>query len=333
MSITVLNPGLLTSVQDAGRVGYQQFGVSVSGVMDPRAMKIANILVGNEDNEAVLECTMMGPQLRLDADNVIAITGGDLGPTLDNQPVENYAALAVRAGQTLRFTALRSGCRAYIAFAGGLDIPLVMDSRSTYMKAKIGGFEGRKLQKDDAIGFRAPRSSLPNLDQRRVAPEVAPQREFTVRVLMGPQDDLFTPAGIQTFLSETYTVTNEFDRMGCRMEGAVIEHISGGDIISDGIAFGAIQVPTAGKPIIMLADRQTTGGYTKIANVITADFRIIGQLKGGDRVRFVKTDIETAQAELLAEREALRRLRETLDPAPKSEPKKERGFFKNLFKK
>lgn len=333
MSITVLNPGLLTSVQDAGRIGYQQFGVSVSGVMDPRAMKVANILVGNEDNEAVLECTMMGPQLRFDVDNIIAITGGDLGPTLDGQPVANYAALAVRAGQTLRFAALRSGCRAYIAFAGGLDIPPVMGSRSTYMKAKIGGFEGRKLQKGDVLGFRAPKADLPNLDQRRTAPEFAPQQEYAVRVLMGPQDDLFTPAGIQTFLSETYVVTNEFDRMGCRMEGAVIEHVNGGDIISDGIAFGAIQVPTAGKPIIMLADRQTTGGYTKIANVITADFRIIGQLKGGDRVRFVKTDIETARAELLAERDALRKLREALDPAPKSEPKKERGFFKNLFKK
>lgn len=321
MSITVLNPGLLTSVQDAGRIGYQQFGVSVSGVMDPRAMKIANILVGNEENEAVLECTMMGPQLRFEADNVIAITGGDLGPTLDNQAVANYAAFVVRAGQTLRFTALRSGCRAYIAFAGGLDIPLVMGSRSTYMKAKIGGLEGRKLQKDDVIGFRAPNPDVLNLVQRRIAPEVTPQQSFTVRVLMGPQDDLFTPAGIETFLSETYTVTNEFDRMGCRMDGAIIEHKNGGDIISDGIAFGAIQVPTAGKPIIMLADRQTTGGYTKIANVITADFRIIGQLKGGDKVRFVKTDIETAQAELLAEREALRALRSMTGPARKKERK------------
>lgn len=335
MSITVVNPGLLTSVQDAGRVGYQQFGVSVSGVMDPRAMKVANILVGNEENEAVLECTMMGPQLRFNADNVIAITGGDLSPTLDNQPVENYAAFVVRAGQTLRFTALRSGCRAYIAFAGGLDIPPVMGSRSTYMKAKIGGLEGRKLQKDDVIGFRAPDPDLPDLAKRRIAPEVTPQQEFTVRVLMGPQDDMFTDAGIQTFLSETYAVTNEFDRMGCRMDGAVIEHKNGGDIISDGIAFGAIQVPTAGKPIIMLADRQTTGGYTKIANVITADFSIIGQLKGGDRVRFVKTSIEAAQQELLAEREALRKLRDTISPAPKAEPKAEpkKGFFRSLFKK
>ncbi len=309
MSITVINPGLLTTVQDAGRVGYQQFGVSVSGVMDPRAMKIANILVGNDENEAVLECTMMGPQLRFDRANVIAITGGDLGATLDNQPVAAYAALSVQEGQTLRFTGLRTGCRAYIAFAGGLDIPPVMGSRSTYMKAKIGGLNGRKLEKDDVIGFRAPAAEILNQVQRRIAPEVTARKDYTVRVTMGPQDDLFTEKGIGTFLSESYTVTNEFDRMGCRMEGAVIEHKDGGDIISDGIAFGAIQVPTAGKPIIMLADRQTTGGYTKIANVITADFRIIGQLKAGDTVRFAKVSIEDAQEALLTERAALRALK------------------------
>lgn len=322
MSFTVINPGLLTTVQDAGRVGYQQFGVSVSGVTDPRAMKIANILVGNDENEAVLECTMMGPQLRFNKANVVAVTGGDLGPTLDGQPVASYAAFVVREGQTLRFTGLRTGCRAYIAFAGGLDIPLVMGSRSTYMKAKIGGLDGRKLEKNDEIGFRAPNPDVLNLVQRRIAPEVTARNAYTVRVLMGPQDDRFTQAGIDTFLGETYTVTNEFDRMGCRMDGPEIEHKNGGDIISDGIAFGAIQIPTAGKPIIMLADRQTTGGYTKIANVITADFRIIGQLKGGDRVRFVKTTIEAAQDALLTEREALRALKTMAGHAKKKERKK-----------
>ena len=313
MSITVLNPGLLTTVQDAGRVGYQQFGVSVSGVMDPRAMNIANILVGNDEGEAVLECTMMGPQLRFDEANVIAVTGGDLGLTLDGQPVATYSAFLVQAGQTLRFTALRTGCRAYIAFAGGLDIPLVMGSRSTYMKAKIGGFEGRKLEKGDEIGFRSPKTDLRNLAIRHMAPEFTPRAEYTVRVVMGPQDDMFTDQGIETFLGETYTVTPEFDRMGCRMDGPVIEHKNGGDIISDGIAFGAIQVPSAGKPIIMLADRQTTGGYTKIANVISADFRIIGQLKAGDKVRFVKVSVAAAQEALLTQRAALRVMRDVFD--------------------
>jgi biotin-dependent carboxylase-like uncharacterized protein len=311
--ITILNPGLLTTVQDGGRIGYQAFGVSVSGVMDPRAMNIANILVGNDDNEAVLECTMMGPQIRFDVSNVIAVTGGDLGASIDGQPIPTYRAVKVQAGQTLRFTGLRGGCRAFIAFAGGLDIPLVMGSRSTYMKAKIGGLEGRKLQKDDVIGFRDPKETIHNFDIRGFTPEFVPRKEYTLRVILGPQDDMFTDEGLKTFLSETYTVTPEFDRMGCRLDGPVIAHKNGGDIISDGIAFGAIQVPSAGKPIIMLADRQTTGGYTKIANVITADFRLLAQMKAGDKVRFEKTSIAAAQEALLAQRATMRILHYTFD--------------------
>lgn len=312
MSITVLNPGLLTTVQDMGRIGYQQFGVSVSGVMDPRAAATANILVGNPEDEAVLECTMLGPQLRFDAANTIALTGGDLMASLDGQPVPTYRAIAAQAGQTLRFQAPKTGCRAYIAFTGGLDIPQVMGSRSTYMKAKIGGFQGRKLQKDDVIGFRAP-GTPKNLNERYIYPEFIPRPVYTIRVVMGPQDDAFTEKGIATFLGETYSVTNEFDRMGCRMDGPVIEHVTDGNIISDGIAFGAIQVPTEGKPIIMMADRQTTGGYTKIANVISADFRLLGQLKAGDKVKFEKVSIQAAQEALLNQRAALRTLRRSLD--------------------
>ena len=184
--ITILNPGLLTTIQDAGRIGYQAYGVSVSGVMDPRAMNVANILVGNDDNEAVLECTMMGPQIRFDVGNVIAITGGDLGASVDGKPVPTYRALKVEAGQTLRFTGLRGGCRAFIAFAGGLDIPLVMGSRSTYMKAKIGGLEGRKLQKDDVIGFRG-----------RIGLQPAGSFEFfIVGRVAGPDDIGFDLAGL-----------------------------------------------------------------------------------------------------------------------------------------
>ena len=308
MSITVLNPGLLTTVQDQGRVGYQQFGVSVSGVMDPRSAALANILAGNDQGEAVLECTMMGPQLQFDKANVIAITGGDLGPTLDGKAVPNYQAVAVKAGQVLKFTAPKTGCRAFIAFAGGLDIPVTMGSRSTYMKAKIGGFQGRKLEKGDKIGFRAPKTDLRNLNSRYIAPEFVPRPLYTVRVVLGPQDDMFTDQGVNTFLTETYTVTPEFDRMGCRLDGPVIAHKEGGDIISDGIAFGAIQVPSAGTPIIMLGDRQTTGGYTKIATVITADFRTLAQLKAGDKARFVKVPVEYAQSLLLAQRSALKAL-------------------------
>ena len=316
MSITILNPGLLTTVQDFGRIGYQQFGVPVSGVVDPRAMSIANILVDNPEDEAVLECTMLGPQIRFNAPNAIAITGGDLGPTIDNQPIPNYAAIRVEAGQVLRFAGLRSGCRAYIAFAGGLDIAPVMGSRSTYRQAKVGGGERRKVQKDDVIKFRKPNPDLRGLNIRHISPEFVPRLEYKIRVVLGPQDDMFTEHGIETFLSESYVVTPEFDRMGCRLDGEIIEHKGeSGDIISDGIAFGAIQVPTAGKPIIMLSDRQTTGGYTKIANVISADFRILAQLKAGDRVRFAQVSVAAAQDALLTQRAALKTLRTAVSRA------------------
>ena len=313
MSIEVLHPGLLTTVQDLGRTGYQRFGVSVSGAVDPRSAAVANILAGNPDGEAVLECTVLGPQLRFDAPAVIAVTGADLGPTLDGIPVENYRALRVQAGQTLRFTGPKCGCRAYLAVSGGLDVPEVMGSRSTYMKAKIGGWHGRKLEKGDVLPLRAPGTEPKALENRALAPEFRGRSEYTLRVVMGPQDDAFTPGGVSAFLSGVYTVTPEFDRMGCRMEGPEIEHAGSADILSDGIAFGAVQVPDSGQPIVMLADRQTTGGYTKIANVISADFRLLGQLKSGDRVRFERVSLAAAQEALLAQRASLRLLRHVLD--------------------
>lgn len=315
MSVVVLNPGLLTTVQDLGRVGYQRFGVPVSGVMDPRAAAIANILVGNPEGEAVLECTMLGPHLRFDEAAYVAVTGGDLGPTLDGQPVPNYTALSVQAGQVLRFTGLKTGCRAFLAFAGGLDIPMVMGSRSTYQKAHIGGFLGRKLEKGDALALRASAAELRNMGARSIAPEFAPRAEYTLHVILGPQDGAFTPEGVGTFLDGVYTVTPEFDRMGCRLDGPAIQHREGADIISDGIAMGAVQVPASGKPIIMLSDRQTTGGYTKIAAVMSADFRILAQLKAGDRARFRQVSVQFAQDALLTQRAALRALRSAVGDA------------------
>ncbi len=306
MSFTVLSPGLLTTVQDLGRTGYQKFGVPVSGVMDPRSAALANLLAGNPEGEAVLECTLMGPRVRFDRDTAIAVTGGDLGAALDGSPLPLYRAVSVRAGQILSFTAPRSGCRCWIAFAGGLDVPSVMGSRSTYLKAKMGGWQGRKLEKGDVIPFRSPRAVLPRMEARVLSPEYRPREVTALRVVLGPQDDAFTEEGLQTFLSAVYTVTPESDRMGCRLSGPSIAHRGSADIISDGIAFGAIQVPSSGTPILMLADRQTTGGYAKIANVITVDFRLLAQLKAGDRVRFAEVSVQEAQSALLAQRRAQR---------------------------
>ena len=313
MSIQVLSGGPQTTVQDGGRIGYQQFGVSVSGVSDPRSFRIANILVGNAENEAVLEAAMLGPTLTFTKANTIAVTGGDFIPMVDGTPVGMYRAVSVAAGQTLSFGTPRAGFRCFIAFAGGLDIPLVMGSRSTFMKGALGGHEGRCLAAGDCIGFRAPVARLVGAESRCLPPEDCNGNEWMLRVVLGPQDEAFTAHGMETFLGTAYGVTNELDRMGCRLLGEAIEHVNGGDIISDGISFGAVQVPTQGQPIIMMADRQTTGGYTKIANVITTDFCRIAQLKPGMTVRFAAVSIAEAQDLYLAEREALADLRKSMD--------------------
>ena len=248
MGIKFASGGFLTTVQDMGRTGYQESGMSVSGVMDQRSAAIANILVGNDENEAVLEVTLMGPMMEFTEDNIIAVTGGNLVPKVNGKDLPMYQAVLVQMG-----------------------------SKSTNLKLKVGGYQGRKIGSGDEIGFAAPKTTLPNMRKRKVTPEDFSQTEKTIRVVMGPQDDCFTEKGVETFLSSTYAFTNESDRMGCRLEGEVIEHKNGGDIITDGIAFGAIQVPSHGQPIIMMADHQTTGGYTKIAGVISVDLPLVAQ--------------------------------------------------------
>lgn len=313
MGIRIVNGGFMTTIQDLGRYGYQETGMSVSGVMDTRSASLANILVGNEENEAVIEVTMMGPTIVFTEDMIVAVTGGDLGAKLDGNPMPRYEAVPVKAGQTMSFSGMFSGSRAYLAFAGGLDIPVVMGSRSTNLKSKIGGLEGRKLAAGDEIGFRRPETWLPGMSRRKLAPEDFSMKECTLRVVMGPQDDCFTERGIATFLGSTYKITNEYDRMGCRMQGDVIEHKNGGDIITDGISFGAVQVPSHGNPIVMMADHQTTGGYTKIANVISVDLPKLAQCMPGVQIRFEKVDIEEAQELFCKWKRELADLKETLN--------------------
>ena len=310
MSITVLGGGLLTTVQDRGRSGYQQFGVPVSGVVDPRAMSVANILVGNPEDAAVLECTMMGPMLQFDQDTVFAVTGGDLRPSLDGQPVPGYTAIAAKAGQVLQFFGLKSGCRAYVAFAGGVDVAPVMGSRSTYMKAKIGGLEGRKLEKGDVLPIGTPKTALKDIGGRHIAPEFVKRDVYTLHVILGPQDDMFTEAGIKTFLSETYTVTPEFDRMGCRLDGAVIEHINGGDIISV-ITSRALALMLCISTLVSMTScyEDDDPAVDPKPSSITLKCVKPDYLKAGDKVRFEKVSVEFAQDALLTQREALRALK------------------------
>lgn len=295
--IRIKNPGLLTLIQDSGRYGYQQFGVPVSGVMDSFSHRIANILVGNNENEALLEATMLGPEIEFMNDFLIAITGGDLSPVLNGNPIPMWESICVRKGDTLGFGQIKNGCRSYIAFAGGIQVEKVMGSRSTYVKAKIGGLHGRNLKSGDILIIDNVENNLNSIKHRRLPSEYTPTypQNIEVRVVLGPQDDYFTEEGVEKFLSSEYKVTNECDRMGYRLEGEVIEHVNGADIISDGINFGAIQIPSHGQPIIMMADRQTAGGYTKIANIISIDLPKIAQAKLGDCISFKKVSIYEAQ--------------------------------------
>ena len=300
--MNVENGGLLTTVQDEGRFCWQQYGVMVSGAMDQESMRLANLLVNSPPGAAVLEATLQGPSLRFTEDEVIAVTGADMGPLLDGWSVPMYLALPVRRGQVLTLGAARGGLRTYIAFAGGLDIPAVMGSRSTLLRAGLGGFRGRKLGTGDVLPLAAPVGWLGRWSRRVLTPRTVTPPEAVIRVIPGPQEDRFQPESLETFLTAGYTVRADSDRMGYRLKGPPLVHRGGANIITDGIAFGSVQVPSDGMPIVMMADRQCTGGYTKIANVITVDLPLLAQCGPGTRLRFQAVTVEEAQALLVRQR-------------------------------
>ena len=313
MGIIVENPGIQTTVQDEGRFGYQQFGVSPSGPMDTQSFYIANILAGNRRGESALEITFMGPELKFEKDNIIAVTGANVSPSVNGEAIPMYQAVLVHAGDTLSFGVASGGSRAYIAFSGGLDVPVVMGSKATLMRNKLGGVEGRKLEKGDRIGFCCPRTTLPNMEMRRMEPEVFPQGDITLRVVTGPQDSAFTEEEVRKFFWYSAVITNESDRMGIRLEREEpLKHIKDGNILTDGVAFGSIQVPTNGQVIIMMADRQTTGGYTKIGTVISVDLPKLAQAQPGYKVHFVRVGIQLAQELYLRNKKKLQNLEKKL---------------------
>ena len=313
MAIVVLSPGILTSVQDGGRYGYQQYGVSPSGPMDSRALATANLLVGNDPAEAGLEMTLMGAELKFTDAALIALTGADMGASLSGVKADRYRALQVKTGDVLKLGFALSGCRGYLAVRGGIDVKKVMGSRSTMIGKNFGGFEGRKLMKGDVLKIRPAEGDLPHTQTRFTAPDPIPAGVKTLRVIMGPQEERFTEEGIRTFLNSEYTVGQDFDRQGYRLEGEKIAHKTDSNIISDGVVTGSIQVPGTGLPIVMTAERATVGGYTKIATVITADLPVIGQCRAGDRVRFAAISAEQAQDLLREEAKRLESLKRMFD--------------------
>lgn len=291
MKMKVLYPGALTTIQDEGRYGYQQYGITTCGAMDRKSMHLANALVGNVLSEAVLEMTVAGGSFQFDCDTTVAASGADMQPKINQVPVSMNREAHIKAGDILSFGVAVSGCRTYLAVAGGMDIPMVMGSQSTDLKGKIGGFCGRQLKKDDQI----PLAGKEIQQKQCEVPYIPCKNAVTVRVVLGPQEDKFTQKGIQDFLSENYHISEQADRMGYRLEGKKIESKNTTDIISDGIIFGSIQVASDGTPIILMADHQTVGGYAKIGTVVEKDLSLIAQLKPGDTLKFQKVTVQDAQ--------------------------------------
>lgn len=288
----VVQPGLYTTVQDRGRFGYLQFGIPPCGVVDHFAYKVSNLLVGNGVNEAVLEVTILGPVLNILEDGVIAVTGADLFPQLNDAPLPLWESIPIKQGDKLSFKVPKKGCRSYIAVGGGIDVSIVMGSRSTYVAGKIGGIEGRPLIAGDKI----PKGKNYGTPGKSVPQDIIPTYSSNpnIRVVLGPQDDYFSE-GIQTFLDSEFKVSSKADRMGYRLEGPTILHKEGVEksIISEPSVPGGIQVPPDGQPIILLVE-QTVGGYTKIATVISSDIPRVAQAKPGDRIQFERINLETA---------------------------------------
>ncbi len=314
MAFRVLKPGIFTTVQDLGRHGYQKYGVPVAGAMDEFALRAGNLLVGNAEDDAALEITLLGPKLELLEDAVLAITGADLGASVGGKPLPLWKSVALRKGSQISFGRPRSGARAYLAVAGGIDVPKVMGSRSTYVRGKLGGFHGRPLQAGDELPVGRSSRPVPGrkLPEHLVPRYGVPGYGGIVRVILGPQDDYFTSESLELFLSSAYRVLPVSDRMGYRLEGPKLKHRQGADIISDAIPPGAVQVPGHGAPIVMLADRQTTGGYAKIATVISADLPVLAQLRPGDGVSFKSVSMVEAITALREQQAALQAIRKQL---------------------
>jgi biotin-dependent carboxylase-like uncharacterized protein len=315
MSFVVEKPGMLTIVQDLGRWGHQFRGLTVSGPMDQFSLRLGNVMLGNDENDAALELTIGGFEAVFQEERCVVLTGAELPLAINGHPAPAWTVHRVTGGSRVAVRAkfdASLGCRSYLCVSGGIDVPLVMGSRSTFTKGKLGGYKGRSLARGDAIGARAP-SPLWRKAEGFVCPaELRPGRcrDEPIYAMDGPQIGAFTETGVKTFYSEAYTVTDKSDRMGYRLEGPVIQHKGGADIISDGIVHGSVQVPGDGKPIVLMSDRQTTGGYTKIAVASTWSAAQLAQKMPGDTVHFHRVSEKEAALRLVSFENDLRRLDE-----------------------
>ena len=306
--IEIITPGLLTTVQDFGRVGVMKNGFTQNGTMDRYSMTVANRLCGNCDSAPVLEMTVLGVTARFTQDTVICVSGADFGAKINDKPIKRNKAYKINKGDILSMGAAKSGMRAYLAVAGGIVGEYVFGSASTNLKFAFGGHFGKKLQSGDVLSIGTGAFPLGEIDKWEI-PESEYSKDAQLRVVLGPQNEMFTDEDIRLFLSQEYEVNAQSDRMGIRLSGEPLKSKNGMDIISDGIVFGSVQVPNSGEPIILMADHQTTGGYAKIATVISVDLPRASQLSAGNTVRFKSVTVEEAE----------------------QEAKKQKRFFDNLY--
>jgi antagonist of KipI len=302
-AIHVRSPGLFTTVQDLGRPGFGILGVSASGAADPLSLRMGNRLAGNPEGAAALEMTLLGGAFAFPDGAVLALSGSDFGATLDHVPVDPWTSLEARSGQTLRVGATRSGARSYLCVRGGISVRPFLGSASTHTLSGLGGFEGRPLRKGDVLqigGASQPcrrRQAAPHLLSRLLPRKI-------LRCTPGPQSEWFPESSQSLFYGSAFVVAEQSDRMGLRLHGPSIPLSSGGHMITEGVSLGAIQIPGDGSPIILFVEQQTTGGYPKIANVISADLPSVGQLRPRDEIRFERVTLEAARS-LLREQEEL----------------------------
>ena len=312
MTLVVLRPGPLSTIQDLGRPRCGSIGVPRGGSMDEPALRLANRLVGNPDAAAAIEMTLAGPEVRFENDSVIALAGARFEATIEGRPVRRGESLTVGAGQELTIGRTLEGARAVLAVLGGIDVPVILGSRSTCLGGGFGGLDGRALRAGDRLSVGRRNGKIL---RRRLRSEAWPaySSECTLRVVAGPQFDRFSDRGGQVFFSATYTISPRSDRTGLRLDGPAVEHAGSADLLPEGMLPGGIQVPADGRPIILGADCPVTGGYAKIAAVISADLWRVAQAKPGDRVRFVEVGVEEGRAIYRRQEELLRTAIEELE--------------------
>ena len=305
-TIRVVRPGLQTTVQDIGRWGHQAYGVPVAGPMDTFSHRLANILVGNRTDAATLEITLIGPELEFSDDAVIAICGADFDVTVAGRTIRLGVSTKVARNARVQFGRRRAGARAYLAVGGGLQTPPVLGSRATHLVSSMGGIQGRALMAGDTIPF-APGVG-PDGVRRALGMTLPSGGRARLRLLPGPQADWFESAALTTLTTVSFRISPRSNRMGFRLEGPPLARRRAGEPISEPLAFGALQVPSAGEPILLMADRQTAGGYPKIATVISADLPLAAQLAPGEFIEFVMCSRQEAASALIARERPLLRV-------------------------